>query len=777
MKNYLELVPISGKIHKKQNRMSIFCIILAVFLVTTIFGMADMFLRSQILSVQRDYGKWHIAIRQIEKETAEMIAMRPEIVEMAWYDVWNFHGDMGYQIFGKDAILCGSDESWITKMQVDAVKEGHFPKTSREVMITENAKTMQNIQVGDWVSISLPDGGEVELQVSGFTINASKTMEEDLYGLFFNREGFQAITQNEDTEDIYYIEFLNYGNIQKILSDIKTQFGLSEEQISENTIALGLIGQSRSVLMLEIYGSAMILFILVLMAGVFVIASSLNSNIAQRTEFFGMICCIGATPKQIMKLVHKEALHWCRYAIPIGVGAGMVVIWILCLILRLLSPIYFGEMPTFQISVPSIFAGVGMGILTVYLSARAPAKRAARVSPLTAVSGNASPLQPVKKAANTMFFKVETALGIHHAKAGKKNFFLMVGSFALCIILFLAFSVTIDFMHHSLTSLRPWKADLSIISPDHTCSLEPALLDQIKEFSAVKRVYGRMFAYSLPAFGKDKERTVDLISYEEYQLDWAKDYLLDGRVLEVSEESDTGLLVYRPQGEIEIGDFITLQTDGGMTEIEIVGILSEAPFYSEDGIETIICFEETFRHITGASGYTILDIQLNRNVSNEEVDALHRLAGGEVSFSDFRSGNQSVRGAYYAFGLFIYGFMTVIVLITVFHIVNNIAMSVAARKKQYGAYRAIGLSKRQLVRMVMAEALTYAGIGVVVGGVIGVGIHWGVFQMLVNYRWGEDWAIPFGEMGVIFGIVGLTSFLGVYGAVRGIFRMDVVELI
>ena len=46
MKHYLDLVPISAKIHKKQSRMSIFCIVLAVFLVTTIFGMADMFIRS-----------------------------------------------------------------------------------------------------------------------------------------------------------------------------------------------------------------------------------------------------------------------------------------------------------------------------------------------------------------------------------------------------------------------------------------------------------------------------------------------------------------------------------------------------------------------------------------------------------------------------------------------------------------------------------------------------------------------------------------------------------
>ena len=47
MKSYLSLIPISAKVHRRQNRMTIICIILAVFLVTAIFSMAEMELRSQ----------------------------------------------------------------------------------------------------------------------------------------------------------------------------------------------------------------------------------------------------------------------------------------------------------------------------------------------------------------------------------------------------------------------------------------------------------------------------------------------------------------------------------------------------------------------------------------------------------------------------------------------------------------------------------------------------------------------------------------------------------
>ena len=87
MKHYLELVPISARVHRKQNRMSIFCIILAVFLVTTIFGMADMFIRSQILQAQIDGGNFHIGIKDITDEEATLISRRPDIQAAARYGV------------------------------------------------------------------------------------------------------------------------------------------------------------------------------------------------------------------------------------------------------------------------------------------------------------------------------------------------------------------------------------------------------------------------------------------------------------------------------------------------------------------------------------------------------------------------------------------------------------------------------------------------------------------------------------------------------------------
>ena len=57
MKNYLDLVPISQKVHRRQSRMVRLCIILSVFLITAIFGMADMEIRSQNAQAKINYGE------------------------------------------------------------------------------------------------------------------------------------------------------------------------------------------------------------------------------------------------------------------------------------------------------------------------------------------------------------------------------------------------------------------------------------------------------------------------------------------------------------------------------------------------------------------------------------------------------------------------------------------------------------------------------------------------------------------------------------------------
>ena len=781
MKSYLDLVPISAKVHRKQNRMSIICIVLAVFLVTAIFGMADMLIRGQILQAQQEKGNWHIGIRNISDEDANLIASRPEVAAVADYGVLNYRGEQGYTLSGKNVAICGSNESAVTEIFA-TLDKGAFPSNENEALVTNNAKNMLHLEIGEQIVITMPDGSERTYTISGFMNNAAKLMGEDSYGVFLTTESFRAIYpdgtgSNPADYTMRYVQFKSARNIQSNIAVIKQQFGLSDEQVSENTELLGLLGQSRNSFMLQVYAVAVILFILVLVAGVLMITSSMNSNVAQRTEFFGMVRCIGTTPKQVMRLVRKEALNWCRFAIPLGVVGGIVLVWVLCFILRQLSPEFFGGMPAFSISYPSVIAGIVVGLLTVLLAARSPAKKASKVSPLAAVSGNANDLQPVKKAANTKFFKIETSLGIHHAKASKKNFILMIGSFSVSIILFLAFSVTIDFMNHTLTPLQPWTADISVISPENTCSVKAEYIEELWQNSAVKNAYGRMFAYNVPVIVNGEEKVVDLISYEDMQFDWAKDYLLSGSLEKAQSETNTGLIVFDSQNDIEAGNVITLNLNGSQADLEIVGVVSQCPFNNSPGVGKLICSEDTFRKLTGETDYTIIDIQLFKNATENNVRDIHSLVGSQYTFSDVRMGNSNTRGAYYCFGLFIYGFLVLIALITLFNIINSIAMSVAAKMKQYGAFRAIGLSNRQLAKMIVAEASTYAITGIICGSVLGIVCNKILFSKLITYYWGDAWSVPLVELGIIIVVVAIAVILAVRNPIRKMKETSIVDTI
>lgn len=97
-------------------------------------------------------------------------------------------------------------------------------------------------------------------------------------------------------------------------------------------------------------------------------------------------------------------------------------------------------------------------------------------------------------------------MGIHHAKASRKNFILTTISFAFSIILFLAFSVAISFMNHTLTPLYPWTADISIMSKDKTCSVNHEYINELEQNSCVKAAYGRMFMYDIPTMPNDSQK-------------------------------------------------------------------------------------------------------------------------------------------------------------------------------------------------------------------------------------------------------------------------------
>ncbi len=745
MKSYLELASISARVHRRQSRMTRVCILLAVFLVTAIFGMADMELQSQRIQAIQQYGSWHAVIKDgISESDSALIASRPELVQTAWYGAKNTNLHADFSIGGRPVAVCGCDEAWLSMFPGVRWLEGGYPTQPDTISLTENAQTLLGVGIGDTVTLDFPNGSAT-LRVTGLLHNTAMMNERDGVGLLFSLSDYRRYFSGiPDAAPWFYLELSPLCNMQRTLTAIQNQFGLSEEQLAQNPKLMGLSGQSLNSYMQKLYAVAAVLTLLIVTAGVLMITSSLNSSVAQRTERFGLLRCLGATNGQIRKFVRQEALRWCRTAVPAGLLAGVGVVWLLCALLRTLVPTYFDAMPRFGISPVALASGAAVGMLTVLLAAQAPAKRAAAVSPLAAVSGIAGTVQAAGRAANTRLFRVDTALGIHHATGSLRNFALTAGSFAFSIVLFLSFHTAVGFMQHAITPLQPSAPDFSVISTDQDLRIPTGMADTFAALPAVKRVYGRSLADGLEGQSNGQTIRLRLISYEAQQFQWARKARLDGTLTE-AEDGKGLLLAYSKDSPLQTGDFLTI---GGYA-LPICGRLRYSQSSPEADTITLFCSESLFQRLTGESDYAVLDVQLTHGASDTDVAALRTLAGEGFHFSDRRLSNQEAFGAYASFAIFLYGFLAVIALISIFHILNSISMNTAARLRQYAAMHAVGMATAQLTRMIAAEALTYALSGALLGTVLGLPLHRLLFSQLVTSQWGDQWAPPWRALLVI----------------------------
>lgn len=63
MRSYLSLIPISARVRRRQNRMTLLCILFAVFLVTAIFSIADLFVQSE--TAHFPYFTWTLPVSSL----------------------------------------------------------------------------------------------------------------------------------------------------------------------------------------------------------------------------------------------------------------------------------------------------------------------------------------------------------------------------------------------------------------------------------------------------------------------------------------------------------------------------------------------------------------------------------------------------------------------------------------------------------------------------------------------------------------------------------------
>ena len=773
MKSYLSLIPISAKVRKRQNNMTILCIIISVLLVTTIFSIADMFIRTESEELQNKHGNWHIQLENTSQDIVEEVSRRWDVAAFGWRETFNPDADKPYYVGEKKAALYGTDNIYLEKL-VHALEEGVLPQGNNEVMLSSNAKLALDVEIGDHVTVKTPSGN-TDFTVCGFGSDEKDTYRGQTYlvAVYMTREAFTSLMEQNSisVNPTCFIQFQNVSKASVTIIEIKQQYDLPEESISENIAIMGIAGQSSNESMRNIYGLAAIFFILVLMAGILMISGSMNSNVAQRIKFFGMMRCIGASRQQVIRYVQLEALNWCKTAVPVGLIIGTAVEWSICALLHYGIGGEFANMPVFALSPVGLISGAMVGIVTVLLAAQIPAKRASKVSPMAMVSGSWDMSLSVRHTMKRSIGRVERTLGIHHATTSKKNWFLLTASFSLSIILFLCFSVGLDFVYELLPSMRSWQPDITLTGYGNKRILDQSLSNTIREVTGVEHIWGSSYMENVPVTSSSQDiGHVNITSYSQYLLDCAKDSLVQGDLSEIYGDSDKVMTVLNKDNPIKVGDTIEI----GGQEIKVACAISSGLYPDE---YSVICSQETFMRLTGEQNYSMIGIQLSSNATDETVKQINNLTESNVIFADERKSNQTDASTYLATRFLLYSFMAIIAMITLFNIINSISMSVFARIKQYGVMRAIGMDGKQLIRMITAEAITYAISGLVVGCGTGIILSRFLYVKLVTRYFGSQWSLPI-TLIVIIVVFDIVSVLtAVYAPAKRICNMEIIDII
>ena len=770
MHSYLSLAGISAKAHRRSNRVTQLCIMIAVVLVISVFSMVDFEYMHMTEKLIRDHGNWHIALNHVPKEEAESVWNEADVKAACWYDTFNYRLDQPIYLDSRPICIIGTEESFFTDFWKDMLTEGRFPQNGSEALLNQNAENILGCRVGDTVVIQTP-AGEYSYTVCGFVSDTSYSLAQDalIAVLDYTEFGRMAEANGQSREMQYYIQFKKSLSIKKTIANLKASHGWTDENVAENAALLGIMGMSTDNYIVGLYGVAAILVVIVVLAGIMMISGSLNAGVAQRTEYYGMLRCIGAGKRQVKRLVRREALHWLLLAIPAGAVISTLICWVICAVLAYGIGGEWAGMPVGRISWIGIGIGVLVGTITVILAAAAPAKRAAAVSPIAAVSGSGdgqnAGMAKLGKA------PVPIALGVHHVFAKKKNLILMTASFALSIILFLTFSVMITWIENALTTNKPYSPDISLYYSDYSAGLGSDLADDLRGIAGVKHVYGRMHRLT-EVENCEKANKIDLISYDEIQFAWARADLLHGDIDAAANETGKVIIAFEKGTAFELGD--TMDVNG--KTLTVAALLSDSPF-SAGSNPTVICSEETFSEIFGACNYSVIDLQLKKGYGDETVADIRSIVDDKVILSDRREGNTETNSTYLAFSVLVYGFLAMVAMITVFHIINSISMSVIARQRQYGMMRAIGMDSSQLRQMITAESLGYGISGCLVGCAAGLPLHAWFYRATISNYWGIAWQIPWPQLLIIIGVVLCSAFVAARGPVRRIMSRPVTEAV
>lgn len=842
MKNYSHISYRYLENNRKRSILTCIGIILSVALICAMGTLVVSYRENDMERTKREIGNFHVVFEGISEEKlrkikshldSEKVGVLREIGKSKIYEANPKDINVKGMPIYKYIDIVSYDKKAMEMLPL-SLKEGNLPKNENEIAIEQWALEYisNNPKVGD--KITLPLGEFTKKNTEGSTMdNEEESLEEDfgdgsnykydekekrtfiLSGIidskFYSQYNTRAkaitipiLDRSLKSKYNAYVYVNAKKNIEKYIDEVKLDMFLSGNnenmKVDFNYVLLNFEGRgidkdyNKTIFLI----AAFIIFIIII-STIMVIYNIFQMSVMDRIRQVGILRSIGATPKQIRKIVYKEAGVLSFISIPIGLLSGVIAMYIVFYIIK---KILFGTKALeFKVVVsPYVFIiSTAIALITIYVSCVKPAFMASKVSPLDAIKSNfRTKTKRVKKVrANILIkniFKVEGEIAYKNIKKNKRRFLVTISSTIISIVLFIVFSFimsignTVDsvkkqsYRDYELMKIPESNKNSGFSKKDYMS------IQNIKGVEKIYRIFGsRDYEISVhkelitPEYrrilnsrngqtSKEKNESIPLFlkGYDSEQLELCKNKLLKGSVSEEDINNEKGVLLIQ-NGSIsnpksnkisvinftnfKVGDEIEIfKTSGAGKEkvnkkLKVLGILQGAPIgdaKSDNGEIYAITTEELFKDITEDETFYSMHILVDEKADRKNITEKLKMFADEskrINLLDTKETLENKKKQSLIVGIFLYGFVAVITLISSLNIINTIGTNLILRKRELAALQAIGMTSRQINKMIYLEGGLYGIISSILGGVIGTVLTYVLDRILGEVR-EIKWSVP-----------------------------------
>ncbi|WDV46169.1 FtsX-like permease family protein [Clostridiaceae bacterium M8S5] len=826
------------KVQKKRTILTILGVIMSVALITGIFtiitSVQDKLIRSEI----NRNGSYHITIKDLTPDKVDILTNYTNVKKHSISTPFKTGvlEDLGKNYDGNNRyrkIKIKSHSNFSPDITPVKLKEGSLPTNSNELVVDTWVLNYLpgNAKIGDNVTLDL---GEINKGV----FESSNKKEYKIVGTMYpnlttsgkmNAMGLTFLDENNLKKNEVYsmdIELKSYKDINSKIKTLANDVEIPIDNIRVHNSLLGFYGESSNTeLNAALFMLVGFIVLLVVISTIAVIFNSFNISVIERASQFGVLRCVGSTPAQIRKIVFKEAVIISIIGIPIGLLCGTFAMKVVFYVIGHIGADKVFSDINVVISPLVIIVSSIIGFLTIIASAFLPARIAAKVSPLEAVrsTGQFKKDNIKRSKLGTLIhniFGFEAGLAWKNLRRNRKRFLITVFSMVISIVLFIVFNSFLKFTFDGNFMDNTNMYEFMISNRDGSSITEKEYNDLVN-ISGIDRVFPNMIFPVKATVSTDTltdefskyckgEYTVtnntvqfdstNIMCYGDNNLDLFGEVITSGEIDINTMNKNNGVILIKQASEYirnpetgklkktyfdltntKVGDTIPVTPYKNKTinvkvaAIADTGIFTYKKYCHSDGF-IMITSKDVYKNIIGNDKYNSMNVSI---VGDSDNDAVAKSISAYCEKNDFDYVDLIKQAKEYkrnnlVIKIFLYGFVSVITLISCLNIINTINTNLLLRTKEFSILKAVGMSEFKLKKMVCFEGLYYGIISSLYGVIIGVGLSYLLFNIVTQVS-DFGWNTPWNDIAVAIAGVLVFTLLSAYIPLRRMNKQSLVD--